>query len=79
MLEKDEELNQQQKNLICFFIFPHCASKQKQMVYIGKQRTILGLFSNLFLDTPLYEPRYSQRAIRFCASNAKMRIQECFQ
>jgi len=60
MLDRDEELTQQQKHFICYFIFPNCASKQKQIVYI---------------DTPLYEPRYHQRAIRFCATNAKLRIQ----
>ena len=35
MLDEDENLSQQQKNLVCFFIFPNCASKQKQMVKIG--------------------------------------------
>ena len=34
-LDEDENLTQQQKNFICFFIFPNCASKQKQMIHIG--------------------------------------------
>lgn len=40
-LEEDEELSQQQKNLVCFFIFPHCASKQKQTIYIGEKSYII--------------------------------------
>ena len=39
-LDEDENLTQQQMNFICFFIFPNCASKQKQMIHIGKGYSI---------------------------------------